>query len=290
MGAAGAGRGELRADQGGGMESRIYFIRHGITEGNMNKWFYGRLDLPLTEKGKELLRGLAEMDIYPDPEKAALVGTSCMIRTEETLEIVCGRIAHEVFPKLREFNFGVFDGKTLQEIRDKDYFVNYINDETGDFVIPEGDSNNRFSRRVMRGVAEVLKCQFDRCGQNDAPAGAAPEHPGSCDRADADIEPQEFAAGGGASDISGQRKEPVYSIIICHGGVISRIMRELFPEAGFDRWEWIPDPGLGFCIHFDGYKATGYEKIGKGITVDVPHWTAEKEKSFKSRAGYKDGH
>ncbi len=256
-------------DQGGGMESKIYFIRHGITEGNLNKWFYGRLDLPLTDKGKELLQDLAKKNIYPDSEKAVLVGTSGMIRTEETLEIIYGKVPHEIFPKLREFNFGIFDGKTLPEVGDKEYFINYINDETGDFVIPEGDSNNRFSRRVMRGMTEVLKCQFDRSGQMDAPDGDAPEYPEPCDQTNAEIEP-------------GQKETAVYSVIICHGGVISRVMRELFPESGIDRWGWIPDPGLGFCIHFDDYKATGYEIIGKGITVDVPHWTAEKEDRFKS--------
>ena len=223
----------------------------------------------MTDKGKELLQDLAKKNIYPDSEKAVLVGTSGMIRTEETLEIIYGNVPHEVFPKLREFNFGIFDGKTLPEVGDKEYFINYINDETGDFVIPEGDSNNRFSRRVMRGMTEVLKCQFDRSGQMDAPDGDAPEYPEPCGQTNAEIEP-------------GQKETAVYSVIICHGGVISRVMRELFPESGIDRWGWIPDPGLGFCIHFDDYKATGYEIIGKGITVDVPHWTAEKEDRLKS--------
>ena len=34
------------------MSSKILFLRHGITEGNKNKWFYGALDLPLLDEGK----------------------------------------------------------------------------------------------------------------------------------------------------------------------------------------------------------------------------------------------
>ena len=33
------------------MISRIHFIRHGITQGIKNKWFYGREDLPLVDEG-----------------------------------------------------------------------------------------------------------------------------------------------------------------------------------------------------------------------------------------------
>ncbi|MBQ1471194.1 MAG: histidine phosphatase family protein, partial [Eubacterium sp.] len=31
------------------MESKLILIRHGITEGNLKRWFYGAVDIPLTE-------------------------------------------------------------------------------------------------------------------------------------------------------------------------------------------------------------------------------------------------
>ena len=37
------------------MVSKLIVIRHGITEGNEKRWFYGKTDLPLLEKGKETL-------------------------------------------------------------------------------------------------------------------------------------------------------------------------------------------------------------------------------------------
>ena len=38
------------------MASKIYLIRHGITEGNQKKWFYGAADIPLADEGREELR------------------------------------------------------------------------------------------------------------------------------------------------------------------------------------------------------------------------------------------
>ena len=37
------------------MESRIILIRHGITEGNKKRWFYGAADIPLSQEGREEL-------------------------------------------------------------------------------------------------------------------------------------------------------------------------------------------------------------------------------------------
>ena len=34
---------------------RLTLIRHGLTEGNVRRWYYGALDLPLCETGKSAL-------------------------------------------------------------------------------------------------------------------------------------------------------------------------------------------------------------------------------------------
>ena len=37
------------------MISCIHFIRHGITEGIQNRWYYGSTDMPLVEEGVKVL-------------------------------------------------------------------------------------------------------------------------------------------------------------------------------------------------------------------------------------------
>ena len=52
------------------MKSYIHFIRHGITEGNQKGWYYGSLDIPLTEEGVAALKTLKEQKIYPPLDHA----------------------------------------------------------------------------------------------------------------------------------------------------------------------------------------------------------------------------
>lgn len=57
------------------------------------------------------------------------------------------------------------------------------------------------------------------------------------------------------------RGKDATTVLVCHGGVISAIMQELFPEGAMTMWDWIPKPGLGYVVELDGETAIGYEKI-----------------------------
>jgi len=51
------------------------------------------------------------------------------------------------------------------------------------------------------------------------------------------------------------------AIAVIHGGVISFIMRKLFPGVCDDVWEWTPQPGLGYEIDLEDGKATGWSDL-----------------------------
>jgi len=51
------------------------------------------------------------------------------------------------------------------------------------------------------------------------------------------------------------------SIIVCHGGVISHIMRICFPGEGKNIFQWQPEPGRGYAIHIDSGEPVAYEEI-----------------------------
>ena len=65
------------------MKTKICLIRHGITEGNQKRLYYGSSDIPLAEEGVAMLRELAAQEIYPDDADAECY-TSGMLRTEQT--------------------------------------------------------------------------------------------------------------------------------------------------------------------------------------------------------------
>ena len=70
------------------MLSRIYLIRHGRTAGNLNHWYYGSTDLPLTDDGYEEIKAYQESGIYPDIPEDADIYTTGLYRTDQTLEAI----------------------------------------------------------------------------------------------------------------------------------------------------------------------------------------------------------
>lgn len=76
------------------MKTKICLIRHGITEGNQKRLYYGSSDIPLAEEWIEMLRSLSAQDIYPDDTDAKYY-TSGMLRTEQTFSLIYGNREHE---------------------------------------------------------------------------------------------------------------------------------------------------------------------------------------------------
>lgn len=196
------------------MKSTIYLIRHSITEGNIRNWYYGALDVPLLPEGIEKLRILREEGIYP-PAKDADFYTSGMIRTEQTLREIYGDVPHKVIPELREYNFGIFEGKTYEELQKLPEFPLFHNDSSDHYVIPEGESREMFRLRALTGWSKLVG--FHRLKE------LSHRHSGL----------------------------PAVSITVCHGGVIDRIMHDVFGSKEDHRYQWTPETGRGFAIHFE---------------------------------------
>ena len=92
---------------------KLTLLRHGITEGNRRRLYYGSTDLPLLQEGWEALEDLRAQGGYPT---ATRYYTSGMIRTEQTLLALYGPVSHEVLPGLREMDFGAFEMRSYEEL------------------------------------------------------------------------------------------------------------------------------------------------------------------------------
>ena len=139
------------------MESKILILRHGITEGNKNKWFYGKTDLPLIQEGIEALEKQKAEGLYPEIPEDALCFTTGLGRTAETFRVLFGDRDFEKIKDLREIEFGVCECKNFDELKDNPHFNAWTYDETGDYVIPGGESRNQFKARVACGWKYLLE-------------------------------------------------------------------------------------------------------------------------------------
>ena len=133
----------------------LTMIRHGRTEGNARRWYYGALDLPLSEQGAQQLREAAACGVYPAYD-GQLVVTSGLLRTEQTLEILCGSVPHTALPGLREMDFGAFEMKSYSELKDDPDFRRWCAGDNEANRCPGGESANKVTQRALAALAPIL--------------------------------------------------------------------------------------------------------------------------------------
>ena len=127
----------------------IFLIRHGKTEAN-EKWLYcGSTDLPLSEKGREELRGLS-YDI-----KNVRFRTSGMKRTNETLQLLFGDIPYEEDHRFREVDFGIFEMRSYEQLKDTPAYQTWCSGNNEANVPPNGESGLRMKQRVLEAFSEI---------------------------------------------------------------------------------------------------------------------------------------
>lgn len=127
----------------------VYLIRHGRTAANQQRLYCGSTDLPLSEAGRKELQGLRY-----DIKNVAFI-TSGMQRTEETLTIVFGHVPHEVEPRFREVDFGSFEMKSYEELKDTPEYQEWLQGDNESNVPPYGESGAAMRTRVLEAFGEL---------------------------------------------------------------------------------------------------------------------------------------
>ena len=127
----------------------IYLIRHGKTGANEKHLYCGSTDLPLSCGGAEELR-----ELNYRVENACFV-TSGMLRTEQTLEILFGPMPHSREPGLREMDFGSFEMRSYEQLKDNGDYQAWLSGDNEANVTPGGESGRQMERRVMEAFRKI---------------------------------------------------------------------------------------------------------------------------------------
>jgi len=95
---------------------RLFLVRHGLTQWNVEKRYLGNSDIPLNKTGKQqaivLARALKDEHfdkIYSSNLQRA-IETAILVKATRKISLILD-------PRLRELNFGVFEGLTFSEAK-----------------------------------------------------------------------------------------------------------------------------------------------------------------------------
>jgi probable phosphoglycerate mutase len=127
---------------------QIWLVRHGETEWTLSGQHTGRTDIPLTPAGRRQAQALGR---HLAARSFALVLTSPLGRAHETCRFAGYGNAAQVTDDLREWDYGIYEGRTTAAIRAGEPGWSIWNSP-----IPEGESLEQVGARAHRVMNRAL--------------------------------------------------------------------------------------------------------------------------------------
>lgn len=133
----------------------IILIRHGQTDFNKEMKFMGFTDTPLNKNGKKeaenLITKLSEDEIES-------VISSPLKRCSATAELAFPEHKIIIEEAFKEMNFGIFEGMTYEEIKEKyPEELTAWNEKKLCYQIPQGENINGMAKRVINKFDKILE-------------------------------------------------------------------------------------------------------------------------------------
>ncbi len=136
----------------------IYLVRHGESQANLEKLFYGSLDSPLTEQGVEDAE-LAAKKLKDLPVQALY--SSPLIRAYATAEYISAEMGLPIQSdqRLVEQHFGSFEGFTYEKLKEDhgSVFVDYYHGSWCEETPLGGESFADMVERIEPFLKEIIE-------------------------------------------------------------------------------------------------------------------------------------
>jgi alpha-ribazole phosphatase len=141
---------------------KLFLVRHGETDWNINYRFQGQTDVPLNEKGREqaeaITQRLASQEIQA-------IYASDLSRAWDTAVTIAANHKIEISPepRLREASFGQWEGSTYAEILTLDpAAIKAWREDIANFSPPGGEILNQIAERVNAVYQEIIANHADQ--------------------------------------------------------------------------------------------------------------------------------
>nr|WP_251009455.1 histidine phosphatase family protein [Bacillus sp. ISL-39] len=117
-----------------------------MTEENKRQAYLGWTDSPLVA-----LQNFPEI-----PDSFGQIYSSDLGRCRETANVLFPKAVAEIVPELREINFGDWEGKTYEELRNEEKYKKWLS-EPFKISPPNGESFDAFTHRVEKGWEKITR-------------------------------------------------------------------------------------------------------------------------------------
>ena len=150
------------------MKLEVLLLRHGQTQGNLEKRYIGKTDEPLLMEDMERIQKVSSLQKRLKQEnlvRPQKLFVSPMLRCRQTAELLFPGQEQVVIDKLREMDFGRFEAKNYMELSADPAYQAWI-DSGGKLPFPEGEDRECFIRRTMDGFLQMTEQAWqENCGQ-----------------------------------------------------------------------------------------------------------------------------
>lgn len=129
---------------------KLFFIRHGATVGNLQRRYIGCTDEALCPLGIEQVMALRKKEIHADT-----VYVSPLRRARETAAILFPHQEHRIVEDFRETDFGIFEGKTADELSADPQYQAWLNSGCRG-PVPGGESAKEVRKRCCNAFLNSI--------------------------------------------------------------------------------------------------------------------------------------
>ncbi|MBC8569301.1 histidine phosphatase family protein [Zongyangia hominis] len=137
---------------------RIYLLRHGATQGNLEQRYVGRTDEPLCEQGRLPAQRLGKR---LEGEQIEAVLTSPLLRCRQTAALLFPGKTIALIDGLEECDFGEFEYKNYEELAANEAYQRWL-DAGGTTGFPGGESRDAFIFRCADAFQKSVEALEER--------------------------------------------------------------------------------------------------------------------------------
>lgn len=140
----------------------LVLIRHGVTAWNQQRRFQGQIDTPLSDEGhQQAMLTARHLSALREVQPIHAIYASDLKRAWSTAEPIARLLGLPILKQslLRERHYGVFEGKTHEELQNEGLQSDYQRwrNREPDFALPQGGESLRdFFDRALRALQSLV--------------------------------------------------------------------------------------------------------------------------------------